>query len=154
VAFHVAGVFATVDPSASDYGREWEREPRAQQDGFGPTSPRVVIRSSHVWPGKGPSMYQRFDVQRGAWDIRDELPFVPETEHERREYEVHDGNGFLWLNEDCQCDGDGENWRWSRSDAFEQANLGGGRSDPGIGKSRAAMFREKIRRKQGLLVNT
>lgn len=114
----VTGSLAENDSSATEVERRWERSPRALKRGFRATAPRLRIQSYQVWPGDGPSMYQRFKVQEGVWDIRDELPFFPETENERRRYKVYDGNGLLWLDLDCKHDHEDVNWRWSRSDAF------------------------------------
>lgn len=123
VTFFVAGGSPDTDPSASDDERSWQRNTRAIQAGFGITLPRVRVRSWHVWPGKGPSVYQRFDVQTNIWEVQDELPFTPQTERERHRYSTLYANGVHWLTSDCDHDEEEINRRWSRSDGFQRSRL-------------------------------
>lgn len=122
VTFFLSGGSAEDDPTASEAEKRWERESRlteANTMGF----PRIRLCSHQVWPGQGPAMYQRFNVQSRAWEIHDQLTFEPQTDRERLQLESRDGNGVTWLNRDCAHDDGEENWRWSRSDAFENATV-------------------------------
>lgn len=122
VTFFVAGGSAEEDPTASDAEKSWQRESRSRE----PNTldfPRVRLCSHQVWPGEDPAMYQRFNVQSRAWEIHDQLPFIPQTDGERRKLESRDGNGVTWLTCDCAHDDEDDNWRWSRSDAFENVKM-------------------------------
>jgi hypothetical protein len=115
-----SGRLAEDDPTASEAEKSWEREFRSRNP-FTLNFPRVRVCSHQVWPGEGPAMYSRFDVQTGTWEIHDELPFIPQTDGERQQHERRDGDGLFWLTRDCGHDDKDINWRWSRSDAFENA---------------------------------
>jgi hypothetical protein len=123
VTFFVAGGSAEDDPTASEAEKEWGRETRSRKSEFSLDLPRVRVCSNQVWPGEGPAMYARFNVQVGAWEIHDELPFTPHTDRERQKYERKDGDGLFWLITDCMHDNEDVNWRWSRSDGFENATI-------------------------------
>ena len=126
VTFYVAGESIDSDLAASPSERRWEASERAMARGFTITLPRLKIRTLQIWPGDGPSMYQKFDVQQNRWDVQDKLPFICQTERDRRGYEVNDANGLYWLASDYRYDSDNLNWRWSRSDGFVPSNMRGG----------------------------
>ena len=93
-------------------------------------------QSSLAW-----SMYQKYDVQTGAWRVQDGLPFVPVSDMERMRYEAYDSNGSQWLVLDLRNDGDELNWRRSRSDRWEPDHMrkhasGFGNTRGGRGASR------------------
>ena len=126
------------DPTASELEKSWARLPGSRR-GFIATAPRIRMNTHQEWTVL-PSMYQRFDMQQESWNVEDELPWTPSTEDERRRYEDWDGNGLVWLNEDCKRDSEESNRRWSRSDDCSGSSLalrisGGGR------RSHAAMVR-------------
>jgi hypothetical protein len=123
VTFFVAGGSAEDDPTASEEEKQWERETRSRKSEIPLDLPRVRVCSDQVWPGEGPAMYARFNVQIGDWEIHDELPFTPQTDRERQDYGRRDGDGLFWLSRDCTHDDEDVNWRWSRSDAFENATF-------------------------------
>lgn len=120
------------EPTASASQKSWARIPGSRsRRGFVATAPRIRLDTHQEWIVE-PSMYQRFDVQQRSWNVEDELPWTPSTENERRRYEDWNGNGLVWLNEDCKRDGEGSNRRWSRSDDCGDSSLplrinGGGR---------------------------
>jgi len=92
VTFFVAGGSAEDDPTASEREKEWEKDSKYRESEFTLDFPRIRVCSRQLWPGGGPSMYQRFDVQTGAWEIQDDLPFIPQTDSERRDYELYNGH--------------------------------------------------------------
>lgn len=150
VTFFPAGGSAEDDSSANEREKSWQRSPKAVARGFPTTLPRLRVHSQYVWPGEGPSMYQRFDVSEGVWVIRDELNFTTKSERERRKYEVYDRNGTHWLAVDCQHDNEEADWRWSRSDGWEGLSLHTVASRMSCSSSkRTRRLRERVRRLTG-----
>lgn len=120
--FYPQGGSAEQDPMASVWEKRWQSR-EAPAKGFSTTLPRMNIYTHQVWPGEGPAMYQEYRVADKRWDIQDELPFVPDTDRERRKYEAYDGDGVSWLQIDCQRDSGDANRRWSRADKWEELSL-------------------------------
>ena len=118
LTFFVNGGSANSDPSASKNEKRWETAAVATENGFSSTLPRIRIQFQQVWPGAGPSMYDKFNVQRQAWDIENHPLFEPRTGMESPGRGVCNGNGMHLLITACQDDAESLNWRWSRSDAF------------------------------------
>lgn len=104
-------------------GREEQdcvRHTRSSNAPFKPDTPRIRLMSHQTWPGEGPSVYERFNVQEREWEVSDALSFKP-TVRQLRVYQWKDCDGFWWLLVDCrrESSGDASSWRWSKSDAFQ-----------------------------------
>lgn len=128
LSFFVAGGSTLRDPAAFSKEKAMESIPRLaarpRNVGLSIASPRVILRSTQVWPNEGPAFYnQRFNVQSRTWEIESQLPGGPATKEQERRYEVYDGNGYSWLSHDCTLDEQDTNWRWSRSDAYQKSEL-------------------------------
>lgn len=117
------GAWPPNDPSSDEHEKASAQHPRlsSRKADFGSDVPRIRIMTHQVWSGRGPEMYQKFDIQKREWTISKELPFIPKDDKEERGYQFYNHDGYNWLIIDCQRDGDHEisNWRWSKSDAFE-----------------------------------
>lgn len=119
------------DPIANESEKGWAAHfPNSRRD-FVATAPRIRVETHQKWSVE-PSLYQYFDVQQRHWVVAEELPWTPATDEERRRYEDWNGNGLVWLNEDCKRDGEKRNTRWSQSDDCGDPSLslrqpGGGR---------------------------
>ena len=149
VTFFPTGGFAGNDPSAGEQEKTWQRSSKLSEVGFTTTLPRIRICSRQIWPREGPAMWQRFNVPEGIWEVHDELGFTPGSEHQLRRLEMCDGNGTHWLVEDCRRDAEENNWRWSRSDAWDGLSFNGGSSSMSGGESkRSERVRERARRRR------
>lgn len=143
VTFYPQGGSAEQDHMANVWEKRWQAR-EAPAKGFSTTLPRINIYIHQVWPGEGPAMYQEYRVSERRWEIQDELPFVPDTDRERRRYEANDGDGVAWLQIDCQQDIKNSNWRWSRADEPEEWSLQKIRARAsGAESSRSRRFRER-----------
>jgi len=154
MTFFPSGCAIADDPTASAEEKSWARaaRPPGSRRGFVATAPRIRLDTHQNWTIT-PSMYQHFDVQYGCWKVESELPWTTTTDDERRKYEAWDGNGLVWLNEDCKRDGEERNRRWSRSDNCGDSSLalhdkGGGRASH-AGLIRRIRARERVRNMMG-----
>ena len=89
VTYFLSGGSAYDDPSAGRHEKAWETRPKSTPSEI--TTPRLRVEFSQIWPGEGPEMWQKFHVAEMDWEIREELPFVPESEKQRRRLEAVDG---------------------------------------------------------------
>lgn len=123
VSFFVAAVSPDDDPTAGDAERMWFRKPRHPKQGSRAIVPRIRVRSQHVWPGDGPSVYQKFNVDTCSWECQDEWPLGPlprkfQNWLPRNGDSPRHGDGVRWLVRDCMHDDEEGSGRRSMSDGF------------------------------------
>ncbi|KAF1820019.1 uncharacterized protein K489DRAFT_404014 [Dissoconium aciculare CBS 342.82] len=109
------------DPSSSPSETTWAR--RAADIGVAitdPNIPRIKITTHQSWPGEGPSVFHRFNMQRREWEEVMPEHQIDLTAAQQRRAIRFTGEGTWWLISDCQLEGNNDSsGRWSKSDAFQ-----------------------------------